>query len=99
MRFTDQRPELFVRDDQFGAAILSSKALGDAGLPTAPDQFSLTFRGHAIGLDLISAANIGAAVTLEFTEASGKTSTTVFAVNTGTFVGAISSAGFTQFSL
>jgi hypothetical protein len=96
------RPELGILGaGQFGAANLSSKALiPGSDIPDAPNKFSLTFRGHEIGLDVVSLANLGAPITLEFTEANGTlTSSTLFAANTGTFIGATSTIGFTQLSL
>lgn len=92
----NRRPEL-VLDRGLNA---STFLLPGTAIPRAADDFSLTFSGRVIGLDVATFATFGWPVAFRFTEVDGtQTSTTLFVPLPGTFLGATSDVGFTQLSL
>jgi len=94
----NQRPELSI-ESGLGAPL--SKGLVSNNIPIAPGDFSLSFNGHALALDVVTAATFGSPVTVDFTEADGThTAYTIFAViNGGAFFGVKSDVGFSSLSL
>jgi hypothetical protein len=94
----NQRPQLRI-ESGLGAPL--SKGLFSSIIPTAPGDFALSFNSHVLGLDVVTAATLGAPVTLDFTQADGThTEYTIFAViNGGAFFGVKSDVGFSSLSL
>jgi hypothetical protein len=75
-------------------------AIGSNAIPTAPGDFSLTFGGHFIGLDVLGGGGLPVVpFAFLFTEADGHQASLSLITGLTSFLGARSDVGFGQLSI
>jgi hypothetical protein len=97
-------------DIEFGPQLITTRSsfenrsitlIAGSGIPAAPGDFTLSFTGTAIGLDLISAGFSNWPFGFQFRESGGALTdeNLVSTFGTGRFFGAISDIGFSDLSI